>query len=116
MAATAERPAVAASKTTVDATPTPAPQVTPPPSPTPSKPARSVNFAKALVVHKPMPSPSWGKVVQYRRDQILALSPENSETLHEFVFQDEDGVVRTAIFHENASGDGYWEVWAWDQQ
>jgi hypothetical protein len=96
-------------------TPTTPNTPTPLPTSTPPKSENGQNFSKALVIHKPRPSPSWGKVVQYHRDQILALSEKNRETLHEFVFQDENGIVRTAIFHENASGDGYWEVWVWDQ-
>lgn len=71
--------------------------------------------ARALVVHKPMPNPAWGKVVQYHREEIFALSEKNREILHEFVFQDDQGIIRTAIYHENASGDGYWEVTVWDQ-
>jgi hypothetical protein len=93
---------------------TPTPQATP--APARLKPLNNPNGAKALILHKPMPSPSWGKVIQYHREQILALSEKNRETLHEFVFQDEDGIVRTATFHENSAGDGYWEVWVWDQQ
>lgn len=71
--------------------------------------------SKALVIHKPRPSPSWGKVIQYHRQEVLPLSDKNREILHEFLFQDDQGIVRTAIFHENASGDGYWEVYVWDQ-
>lgn len=76
---------------------------------------RSSSTIKALVVHKPMPSPSWGRVIQYHREENFVLSDKNRETLHEFLFQDDAGVVRTAVYHENASGDGYWEVWVWDQ-
>ena len=68
-----------------------------------------------MTVHKPMPDPAWGRVIQYRMERIPALSNKSKETLHEFLFQDEQGIVRTAVFHENASGDGYWEVWVWDQ-
>jgi hypothetical protein len=94
------------------------PVLTPQMTPTPGrlKPLNNPNGTKALIIHKPMPSPSWGKVVQYHQDQIFALSEKNREILHEFVFQDEDGIIRTATFHENSSGDGYWEVWVWDQQ
>jgi hypothetical protein len=62
-----------------------------------------------------MASPAWGKVVQYKREQIPALMGKDPETLYEFVMQDEDGIIRVATFHENSSGDGYWEVWVWDQ-
>lgn len=71
--------------------------------------------SKDLVIHKPMPSPSWGKVIQYHREQVLPPSDKNHETLHEFLFQDDQGIIRTAIYHESVSGDGYWEVWVWDQ-
>lgn len=70
---------------------------------------------KDLVIHKPMPSPAWGKVIQYHREQVLPPSDKNHETLHEFLFQDDQGIIRTAIYHESVSGDGYWEVWVWDQ-
>ena len=102
-------------------TPTPVATIQPTPQPTaqptPDKPDFSNNPdpSKALVIHKPKPSPAWGKVIQYHREKVLALSDQDSETLHEFIFQDDKGIVRTAIFHENASGDGYWEVWVWDQ-
>jgi hypothetical protein len=62
-----------------------------------------------------MPDPAWGRLVQYRKDQIFALAEDKRETLHEFVFQDDQGIVRTAVYHETASGTGYWEVWVWDQ-
>jgi hypothetical protein len=65
--------------------------------------------SKALVIHKPRPSPAWGKIVQFRREEI------NKETLYEFVLQDDQGIIRTATYHENSSGDGYWEVLVWDQ-
>ena len=71
--------------------------------------------SRALMIHRPRPSPAWGKVIQYHRQEVLPLSDKNRETLHEFLFQDDDGVVRTATFHESASGDGYWEVYVWDQ-
>ena len=77
--------------------------------------AKASNSSKVLVIHKPMPSPSWGRVIQYRREEISPLSESNREILHEFLFQDDLGVVRTAVFHETASGDGYWEVTVWDQ-
>ena len=71
--------------------------------------------SKVIEVHKPMPSPSWGKVLQYHKEKTFNLSEKNQETIHEFLFLDEEGVIRTALFHENASGEGYWEVWIWDQ-
>ena len=67
---------------------------------------------KAVVLHKPMPSPTWGKVVQYRHFQE---NPgKNGEMLYEFVMQDDTGIIRTATYHETSSGDGYWEVIVWD--
>ncbi len=82
----------------------------------PGKSAKQPTTLKTLVIHKPMPSQTWGKVIQYHRDQIFALTDKNREILHEFLFQDEEGIVRTAVFHENSDGNGYWEVWVWDQQ
>ena len=106
-----------AEETSVSSDPTPA-AATPRPQPTASEPAKiQVNgeSSKTLVIHKPRPSSSWGKVIQYHRQEVLPLSDKNREILHEFLFQDDQGVVRTAIFHENAFGDGYWEVYVWDQ-
>jgi len=76
---------------------------------------KTTGSTQIIVVHKPQPIAAWGKVIQYKREEILALTEKNRETIHEFVFQDEDGIIRTATYHENASGDGYWEVWVWDQ-
>ena len=88
---------------------------TPQPTPSPEdKFNRSPRADQALIIHKPMPSASWGRVVQYRREELFPLSDNNRETLYEFVFQDDKGVVRTAIYHENVSGEGYWEVTVWD--
>jgi len=87
------------------------------PSPTPaSKPVnQTVGTAKALLVHKPMPSPAWGRVIQYHKVENFVLADKNRETLYEFLFQDDAGIVRTATYHESPSGDGYWEVEVWDQ-
>jgi hypothetical protein len=87
---------------------------TPTPQPTPDY-TDHPDPSKALILHKPKPSPAWGKVIQYHQEKVIALSDKDNETLHEFLFQDENGIIRTAIFHENASGDGYWEIWVWDQ-
>ena len=90
---------------TVTTTPTPA-----------AKPvSQTIGTTKALVVHKPLPSPSWGHVIQYHKVENFVLSDNNRETLYEFLFQDDTGIVRTATYHENPSGDGYWEVEVWDQ-
>jgi hypothetical protein len=97
---------------TDESTLTPAPKTASPAA----RSSKSETNGKVLVIHKPMPSPSWGKVIQYHRDQIFALTDKNREVLHEFLFQDDDGIIRTAVYHENAEGDGYWEVWVWDQQ
>jgi hypothetical protein len=70
---------------------------------------------KALEIHKPMLSPAWGKVIQYRKEVLNPNSDKNRETLYEFVLQDDQGIIRTATYHESASGDGYWEVLVWDQ-
>ncbi|HVZ80570.1 MAG TPA: hypothetical protein VHE12_07200 [bacterium] len=98
-------------------TPTASPVPTNTPSPIVPKNSRDKisRSPRTIVVHKPQPPGSWGKVVQYKREDILALSEKNRETLHEFVFQDENGIIRTATYHENADGEGYWEVWVWDQ-
>ena len=107
-------------KTKPAATLTPIPQPTSTPLPEtkliPGKPVKQPTTLKVLLIHKPMPSQTWGKVIQYHRDQIFALTDKNREILHEFLFQDEEGIVRTAVFHENTEGNGYWEVWVWDQQ
>ena len=91
------------------------PTDTPTPKPTKRTSDKESGSIQVIVVHKPKPPASWGRVIQYKREEILALTEKNRETLHEFIFQDEDGIIRTATFHENASGDGYWEVWVWDQ-
>jgi len=91
------------------------PGISPTPTVRPNNPLKNQQPGKILFIHKPMPNPAWGKVIQYHRDQILALSEKNRETIHEFLFQDDAGIIRTAAYHENSSGDGYWEVWIWDQ-
>jgi hypothetical protein len=88
---------------------------TPSPTPKPSKNVQTYGSIKALIVHKPLIPPAWGHVIQYHRQENFVLSDNNRETLHEFVLQDDSGVVRTAIYHENPSGEGYWEVMVWDQ-
>jgi len=91
------------------------PELSPTPTPAhPSETSHDPGTSKMIEIHKPMPLASWGRVIQYNRKDIT-LPGKNRETLHEFLFQDGQGIVRTAIFHENASGDGYWEVWIWDQ-
>lgn len=82
---------------------------------TPASSKKGANSAKVLVVHKPMASPSWGRVISYHKTEIFPLSDSNREILHEFLFQDDQGIVRTAVYHESASGDSYWEVTVWDQ-
>jgi hypothetical protein len=94
----------------------PAAAPTPSLRPASSKPKTYKNQnSKVIEIHKPMPSPAWGRVLQYHREKVVNFSEKNQETLHEFLFQDEEGVIRTALFHEYASGEGYWEVWIWDQ-
>jgi len=84
------------------------------PTPTSVRPAGG-DTSKALIVHKPMPSPHWGKVIQYRKEQSFSFVEKDRETLHEFVFQDDSGIIRTAIYHESPKGEGFWEVLVWDQ-
>jgi hypothetical protein len=76
----------------------------------------SANASSTLIVHKPAPDPSWGKVVQYQEEQSVSSVDQTHETLYKFLFQDSSGIVRVAIYHESASGSGYWEVRVWDQQ
>lgn len=98
-------------------TATPAPAASPTPTPAPAKTptAQAGNPSSVIFIHKPMPSPSWGKVLQYHREISQSPSEKSHEILHEFLFQDDQGIIRTAIYHENANGEGYWEVWVWDQ-
>jgi hypothetical protein len=111
----------AAAKLQPTATPVPTaalvPTMTPLPTvvPVAAKPPANVNNSKALAIHKPLLNPSWGKVAQYRREQNFTLTDKSWETLHEFVMQDDNGIVRIATYHESASGEGYWEVWVWDR-
>jgi len=100
-----------------DSTPVPTPTPAAKPTPTAANPATTNNThsSNVIFIHKPMPSPSWGKVIQYHREISQSPSEKNREIIHEFLFQDDQGIIRTAIYHENASGDGYWEVWVWDE-
>jgi hypothetical protein len=76
-----------------------------------SKPETNKNPASTIVIHRPATDPAWGKVIQYQSET----SALNHEVLHKFLFQDSKGIVRNAIYHENSSENGYWEVWVWDQ-
>ena len=78
-------------------------------------PTVSTNSSSTLIVHKPVTDPSWGKVIQYQQEQAISNIDRTRETLHKFLFQDSNGIVRVAVYHESASGNGYWEVWVWDQ-
>jgi hypothetical protein len=78
-------------------------------------PDKSSSYSKALILHKPKPNPAWGRLIQYRKEQASSLSEKSGESRYEFIFQDDQGVLRTAVFHENPSGDNYWEVLVWDQ-
>jgi hypothetical protein len=73
------------------------------------------SLSNAIIVHKPALDPTWGKVVQYSQEQAISSTDKSRETLHKFLLQDDKGIVRTATYHENAAGGGYWEVWVWDQ-
>jgi len=70
---------------------------------------------KLLEIHKPMIPTAWGRVLQYKKEVNFALASHNQETLYEFVLQNNDGIIRTATYHESPDGDGYWEVYVWDQ-
>lgn len=70
-------------------------------------------ISTTITVHKPATDPAWGKVISYQQE--VPGDDKNHEALYKFLFQDSNGVVRTVIYHESASGSGYWEVWVWDQ-
>ncbi|HXL72171.1 MAG TPA: hypothetical protein VN963_00980, partial [bacterium] len=59
-----------------------------------------VNSSSTLIVHKPAPDPSWGKVIQYQEEQSVSSVDQTHETLYKFLFQDSNGIVRVAIYHE----------------
>ena len=89
------------------------------PTPTPGSvtaTAPGYNGSKILEIHKPLIPAAWGRVLQYRKEENFVLSGRNQETLFEFVFQNDEGIVRTATYHESADGNGYWEVYVWDEQ
>ncbi len=92
---------------TPDAADTAEPTVTPVPKRVLKK---APNLKQVIEIHKPMPDPSWGKVLQYH----METAPDAKGTLHKFLFQSEDGILRSAIYHDETSGDGYWEVLVWD--
>jgi len=97
-------------------TPTPVPVLTATPTPL----AKPKTFAddtnsKTLVLHKPATNPAWGKVVEFHKETSQSNVDKTPETLYFFLFQDDQGVVRTAVYHESPSGDGYWEVNVWDR-
>jgi hypothetical protein len=71
----------------------------------------STSSSSTITIHKPATDPSWGKIIQFQEEQ----STTAHETLYKFLFQDATGIVRTAVYHENTTGTGYWEVWVWDQ-
>ncbi len=102
-------------ETPITPTSIPTPISTTTPKPLQYKPLQQQDTLKTLIIHKPQSDPSWGKVIQYHRELSGGPNDKTREILHEFLFQDNEGVVRTAIFHEDSSGDGYWEVWVWDQ-
>jgi hypothetical protein len=78
--------------------------------------APGYSSSKILEIHKPLIPAAWGRVLQYRKEENFVLSGRNQETLFEFVFQNDEGIVRTATYHESADGNGYWEVYVWDEQ
>lgn len=75
----------------------------------------STDSNTTITIHKPATDPAWGKVIQYQQEQAISSIDKTRETLHKFLFQDSQGIMRLATFHESASGNGYWEVWVWDQ-
>jgi hypothetical protein len=81
-----------------------------------NKKTDSSDSSSTIVVHKPATDPAWGKVIQCQEEKSTATSDKTEETQYKFLFQDSNGIVRTAIYHESSSGNGYWEVWVWDQQ
>ena len=96
--------------------PTATPTVTA--TPTPLSQPRSISNntnSKTLILHKPATNPAWGRVVEYHKENALSTADKTPETLHVFLFQDDQAIVRTAIYHESSSGDGYWEVFVWDR-
>ncbi len=72
------------------------------------------SYTKALVIHKHMPDPAWGKMLQYKSDNSVDPNTKMKETVYSFVFQDEKGIIRVANYHEHEDGEGYWEVFIWD--
>ena len=88
------------------------------PAPTPGSASATTgyNISNVLENHKPLIPPAWGHVIQYRKEENFVLAGRNQETLFEFVFQNDEGIVRTATYHESADGNGYWEVYVWDEQ
>jgi len=75
----------------------------------------SVTSNTTITIHKPTTDPAWGKVIQYQQEQAISSTDKTREILHKFLFQDSQGIIRLATFHESTSGNGYWEVWVWDQ-
>ncbi|HET9870822.1 MAG TPA: hypothetical protein VFR02_10050 [bacterium] len=85
------------------------------PTATPSTPVTAAGGgARLLEIHKPLIPAAWGRVLQYRKETNISAGG-SQETLYEFVLQTEDGVVRTATYHESTDGTGYWEVYVWDE-
>ena len=95
-------------------TPTPTDTATPTPVPRPKSVSKETD-SKTLVLHKPATNPAWGRVVEYHKENSVSSADKTPETLYTFLFQDDQGIVRTAVYHENSSGDGYWEVYVWDR-
>jgi hypothetical protein len=80
-----------------------------------NKQNNGVDSNTTITIHKPATDPVWGKVIQYQQEQAISTTDKTRETLHKFLFQDSQGIIRLATFHESTSGNGYWEVWIWDQ-
>jgi hypothetical protein len=80
-----------------------------------ANPTASVSSSSTVIVHRPATDPSWGKVISYQQEQAVSNIDRTRETLHKFLFQDSNGIVRVVVYHEPVSGNGYWEIWVWDQ-
>lgn len=89
-------------------------------SPTPTATATPVsseatkNQNTVLTIHKPRIPAAWGDVRQYRREERTE-TDGRKVIFHEFVLQDQKGIVRIATWHEYPEGKGFWSVLVWDE-
>jgi hypothetical protein len=77
----------------------------------------SPNPEHTLLLHKPRLPAEWGTLIQYHRETVTnsSLFDREKETIHEFLLQDSEGILRVAFYHEPEAGGAYWVVWIWDQ-